>query len=286
MVESDVGEEDTPWAGVRFDWKAQATWLSPLTNWLQPYLRKGALQRLARTPREHLYLDDPGWVDRVVAAVAIDEEELVEFLADDLMAASLRAYHACRVLDAGRIHREGLKVNDPNVLADEARQIVANDEELAWLRTGLEEKIATFDHRERDTNRLYVVADERPFLEWSGHYLLYGSEWIQVLLGWGAHEALRRRGSPTIIELDLPLNVVHSGDRTELARVLLREWGRQQVADDGQSPEIDFSFILRRNVPPVWITGHSHPARIRNPFHRTVRQNPFTDCPSCRADDG
>lgn len=281
---ADSGLDDNPWSGVILDWKDQASWVAHLTEWLTPCLRRGALRRLAREPNEHLYLDDPAWVERVAAETDLDIELLVEDLADDLMGARVRAYHGCRLADAGAIHAGGLKRNDPSVLAEEVRQIVAAEDGLAWLRADLEAKIADFEHRERDTGCLYVVADDRPLAEDSGHYLLYGSEWIQVLLGWGAHDSLRRRGAPTVIALDLPLSVVHSSARTGLASDLLREWGRQQAARDGVSPNLDFSFVLRRDVPSDWIVAHTHPARIRDPFYQmTIRRNPFLDCPHCRS---
>ena len=212
-----------------------------------------------------------------------DVDMVAEDLADDLLPTRLTVFHASRVLNVGIVHRDGLRINDPRSLADEARRIVAEEEDLAWMRPTIETTIAGFEHKDRDTGRLYVVADDRPFLESSGHYLIYGSEWIQVLLGWSAHTALRRRGMPTIFEIELPLHVVHSSARTEFARDLLREWSRQQVASNTQSPELDFSFILGRDIPPEWVVGHAHPARIRDPFYAGWHRNASLSCPHCRA---
>lgn len=275
-------DDGSIWLDARIGWKEQSSWLARLSAWLKPQLRRGALQRLRRSPDEDLYLDDPEWLDRLGSEMRRDVELVAEDLADDLLSARLSVFHASRVVDAGVVHREGLRINDPRFLADEARRIVAEEEDLAWMRPTLEARIAGFEHTDRDTGTLYVVADDRPFLKSSGHYLIYGSEWIQVLLGWGAHAALRRRGSPTIFEVEMPLHVVHSSSRTEFARDLLREWSRQQAASDAQSPELDFSFMLRRDLPPEWVVRHAHPARIRDPFHPGWHHNASLGCPHCR----
>ena len=252
---------------------------------MRSWLRRGAIKRLAAPPVEGLYIDDPEWIDRLQLELRKDEdaETLASALGDDLLGAALRVYHACRPLDAGVFHRDGLRVNDPEALAEEFRQIVGSSEALAWMRPELEALLAENEHKDRDTGRLYVCADDRLYAKDSGHYLLYGSEWVQVVLGFEGRPVLLERGAPTIVEIDLPLNVVHSSDRDAFARKLLHEWSRQVVEDDGRSPNLDFTFRLRRGVPAAWVVGHTHPVRICDPFElRRVRVNRFTDCPACR----
>lgn len=278
-------EEDSasPFSGATLSWKDRDTWVPLLTAWIEPHLRKTGLATLARKPRARLYRDDTGWVDRI-ANVALDPIELIiSDLADDLLEARLVAYHATRLIDAGDVHRSGLNRNDPAVLADLARAIVAEEEELAFLRPVIEHRLTHFEDWDRDTARLYVVADDREFLESSGHYLLYGSEWMQVLLGWEAHGALLQRGAPTLFRFALPISATHSSAREHFAEMMLREWSYQRTMGDEEPRSIDFSFVLRRDIPADWILDHSHPARIRDPFYKRVRTNPFLSCAHCTA---
>jgi len=69
----------------------------------------------------------------------------------------------------------------------------------------IDERIARFDDADRDTGRLYVALDDRGLIDGGGHYLLYGIEWMPCILGFEAHHALLRWGSPTIIQIEMPI---------------------------------------------------------------------------------
>ncbi len=275
-------QAENPWSGALFEWKAHPTWMGRLAKWLEPRLPADARTGLAAQSTTIDAIDDPAWVDRVCAVVGQDAKQLTENLAAAIEDALIVAYHGCRPVDAGVFHAEGIKCNDPVILAEHARSLVADVPGLALLRSQIEARLAAFDDRDRDTGQVYLMADDRLLPNGCGHYLLYGSEWLQVLLGWEAHAALRTYGAPTIIEVHLPLSTIAPETRKELAWYLLREWSRQIVARDDLVPEFDFSFVLRRDIPPEWIAGHTHPSAITDPFYsKIVRQNPFQTCPHC-----
>ena len=125
-----------------------------------------------------------------------------------------------------------------------------------------------------------LASDERPQLDRSGHYHLFGSEWLQCLLGWGPHRALKRYGTLTLVEVDLPFDWASEGTRRAFARHLLQEWTRVFVMGETFSPILDFSVILRRDIPAEMVVGPSHPRVLKNPFmqHPTER----TADPTCR----
>jgi hypothetical protein len=77
-----------------------------------------------------------------------------------------------------------------------------------WLRHWLNDK--GIRHLMRMSNQDLCSDDG------AGHYLLYGSEWMQCILGFDAHPALRAWGAPTVVLVDLPLSLVTSGTRGEL----------------------------------------------------------------------
>jgi hypothetical protein len=143
------------------------------------------------------------------------------------------------------------------------------DGQNLYLRPFIEERLQDFDGTERDTGRLYLVMDDRGLTKSAGHYLLYGSEWIQCVLGSEAHEALRRRGAPTILVVDLPLTMITSHERKQLAVALLREWTRIKVNKPHSVPELDFTFCLGEDVPGNMIVGHFHPEVFVTLFTRT-----------------
>lgn len=287
VAESDLSEAEELqasaeiWRGRLIHWQDRTTWFAPLEAWVEPEWRPGGKARLQKR-RLDLCWDDSDWLEALGRYLRPTVDSAIEWLADDLAVAKLRAFHGCRVPDAGVFHRDGLLRNDPAQLEEAARRLVAEDEDLAWMRPSLENQIAEYKDRERDTGRLYVCADERPQLDHNGHYLLFGSEWLQCLLGWGAHNALRRQGTPTIVEVDLPFDWASEGTRREFARVLLQEWTRVFVMGPTFSPALDFSVILRRDIPAEMVVGHSHPAVLMNPFRQyAIERIVNPTCPHC-----
>jgi hypothetical protein len=229
--------------------------------------------------------DDSDWLRELDQVLRCTLEEVEFDLADALLAATVRASHATRVPDAGVYFREGLKRNDPARLESLARQIVVEEDELAWMRPRIDQMVSEFDARDRDTGRLYVCADDRPSLGDCGHYALYGSEWTLCLLGCSAHAVLRRRGVPTVLEIDLPLWAVHSEARESFAQTLLQEWIRIQVNAPNWVPELDFTFFQAKDIPAEWIVGHYHPAVVQDPLYGGIRRRTqATSCPHCSAD--
>jgi hypothetical protein len=183
---------------------------------------------------------------------------------------------------AGATHREGIRLNDPAKLEAQVRRIVAEEEDLAWRRPTIKRDLAQWDARERDTGRLYVCADDQPQLDRIGHYMLYGSEWITALLGFSAHRTLRRRGVPTMVEIDLPFNLATPNTRHEFARKLLQEWVRLVVNAPTFVPKLDFTVILRVDLPAQMIVGHYHPEQLKCPFSQfSSYRTEVAFCPSC-----
>ena len=272
-----------PWRGRLVHWKDRSTWFEVLSAWIAPHFRKNALDRLSRLRPKDVCWDDSDWLDVVLEPrLLVDIDTAVDLLAEALSGAVLRAFHGCRVDDAGTFHADGIRLNDPAKLTEEVRRIVAEEEDLAWRRATIERDLAAWDARERDTGRLYVCADDQPQLDRNGHYMLYGSEWISAFLGFSGHRALRRRGVPTMIELDLPFELATLNTRREFARKLLQEWVRVLVNDPTFVPKLDFTLILRIDLPPSMIVSHYHPEVLKDPFSRYSRfqtEHPF--CPSC-----
>lgn len=116
----------------------------------------------------------------------------------------------------------------------------------------------------------------------SGHNLLFGSEWLQCLLGWRARPAMQRYGTPTVVEVDLPFDWALEATRREFARHLLQEWTRVFVMGKTFSPDLDFTVMLRRDIPAGMVIGHSHPKVLKNPFMQyRIERTVDPTCPHC-----
>lgn len=270
------------WQSTTIAWTRPETWVNPLSRWLRPYLNANGIRSLRRLPRPDLAIDDSEWLHVAETVLTADYESVCDDLAHDLTTGKVRAFHGCRTDDASAYHRDGLLRNDPDQLERQLRRMVDSVEGLERHRKTLDAKLVAFNDRERDIGRVFFALDERSLIKGSGHYLLYGSEWMQCILGWDAHAALRRWGAPTLVTVDIPTGEIHEGVVRELAKTLLHEWARFKTSPPKAPQKLNFGFSLQRDVPPDWIAGHSHPSRVWCPFDVGVfYDSPRTTCAAC-----
>lgn len=272
------------WHSTIIDWKQPKSWAPAVSRWLRPHLNELGIRYLQRMGEQDICWDDSDWLKKAQSVLLFEVGYVIENLADALTFATVRTYHGCRTEDAGLYHRVGIRRNDPAALADEVRRIVREEDRLAYLRPAIEQRLRDFDSTDRDIGRLYLVIDDRGLTNSAGHYLLYGSEWIQCVLGFEAHEPLRRRGVPTILSVNLPLSIVTSHEREQLAEALVQEWTRIKVNRPDWVPELDFTFCLREDIPGAMIVNHFHPEVMCDPFYQNIeRRVGRQNCPGCDA---
>jgi hypothetical protein len=135
---------------------------------------------------------------------------------------------------------------------------------------------------ETDVGRVYVVVNDETLLEHGAHYLINGSEWVMAVLGEAAWKILQRRGTPTLLEIDLPLSLATAFEREQLAACMLLEWTRIACNQPSWLAPIDFSFSFASDIPAACVVGHSHPTVLKNPHSRGhIYRATKTSCAFC-----
>lgn len=274
--------DDAVWRGAPILWKEPESWMPRLSAWLLPRLRSNGLERLKPGQARDICWDDSDWRTEVLdSALRAGADAVALALSDALHGATLRAYHGCRTEDAGSYIRSGLKRHNRAQLTRQVEEFVASSEDLAWMRGRIGEKAAAVDNT-LDEGRLYVVLSDEAMIEHYAHYLIYGSEWICAVLGFSGHRFLKSRGVPTMIELDLPLNLVRSSTRDELAKTLLQEWTRRICNTPDWVAPVDFGICMEIDLPAEFVVGHYHPQVMRDPLHgREPYRSPASHCAHC-----
>ncbi|KAB2694686.1 MULTISPECIES: hypothetical protein [Brucella] len=276
-----VRKIDPFWRDYHFIWKKPESWMPLLASWLAPRLRKDGMRRLRPGVYRDISWDDPEWSDILCRSLRGDFDDHAEELADSLELAVMRTFHGCRTADAGVYFREGLRLHDRREMTDRLRSIVAENAELHWMGDRVEETIREVNNT-LDEGRLFVVADDMALLKHAAHYLIYGSEWITAVLGHSGHRVLRTIGTPTLLEIDLPLSMSSFRTRTELAVKMLDEWTRFTCNASDWSAPIDFSFLLRSAIPASCVVGRSHPPELRDPLNgKTLYRSSRITCAYC-----
>jgi len=222
------------------------------------------MARLRAADTEDFYADDPEWLKLLDHELRGELDEVKKELADALRGSRVRVFHGCRTDDAGVYFREGLKVHRWDELIAQVRVLVDADEHRRDRKSVIEQTIAELGkYRNLDEGHSYVVLDERPLIEDSAHYLIYGSELISAAFRQAGQGFLRERGTPTMLLIDLPLSIADLHERCELARDMLQEWTRQIAWGCDEVAKVDFTFTLKADLPREHIVGHYHPRELR-----------------------
>lgn len=280
----ESGQTGVPlWGRETLNWNNAATWHERMSVWLAPWLSPNGMVALETMGHQDICQYDFAWREDILEPhLSSDLETVRDALADDLMDGVVRVYHGCRVDDAGIYHRDGLRRNSPADMEALVRHIVGEEDALDYMRSDIDRRLAEFEDRERDEGKLYVSLDDREQLDRSGHYALFGPEWLQVFFSFQAFDILRKRGVPTILKIDLPLSDVAVHFRRALADDLLNEWTRRVVNRPDWIRSLNFTIILRDDLPPDRVVGHYHPEVLKSPYHRNAAfKTEITSCPSC-----
>lgn len=133
------------WRGRVIDWKEPKSWMPIVSRWVRPFLNERGIRHLQRMGEQDICWDDSDWLKKTQTVLQFEVEYVVDTLADALSFAAARTFHGCRTDDAGTYRRIGIRRNDPAVLADEVRRIVSEEDQLAYLRPAIEQRLRDFD---------------------------------------------------------------------------------------------------------------------------------------------
>lgn len=275
-----VASDVTPIWQRQITWKRPETWFDPLTSWLAPRLRDRAMERLKPGQFRELCWDDEEWLDVLQECLVSDLDNDLMALAAAMSDAVLRVYHGCRTDNVGSYFDHGLLIHDRAAMTSKVYAIIESTPSLSWMKGQVETAISEVGNS-LDIGKLYVVGDDTVLLTRAAHYLIYGSEWITAVLGETGRHTLLSHGLPTLLEIDLPLRMVGVEFRVAFGRHMLAEWSRLACNQSDWSAPIDFTFILREEIPPRCIVGHSHPPELRNPFDRSMYRTINPTCAYC-----
>lgn len=182
---------------------------------------------------------------------------------------ALLVYHAARPTTVIAYYERGLLLGSHAEQKARARDIFLSGEfpELT------EEHLDAAETRilPVDDGCAFVSLDPAGFLEYAGHYLIYGSEYLCGLAanlnnanGRDYRQVLKRLGIPTVFCLRLPFDAISESDFKNFAHVVHEQLPRARRRLS--VPEIDFTFRLRQPLPPECVLEHFHPKRVMDPL--------------------
>ena len=158
----------------------------------------------------------------------------------------VRVYHACRPIDPDVYFKEGLRPTSTRRLVD---QFAADIKQYCGIQIPADELNRAMTGNDLDVEgKLYVVLDDADLIAASGHYAIYGSEYLQVLtqsLRSVSVEHMKQFGTPTVYTVDL-----NTQDISDFTLKQLIQCVNEAVLDDNRSHRIDFTITLALPIGP------------------------------------
>jgi hypothetical protein len=183
--------------------------------------------------------------------------------------AGVQVYHACRPERVESYYEDGLKVLNRESVFAKARDVFLSAEFPDLDEQALSDACSTVS--DIDDGRSFVALDHRDFVEYCGHYMIYGSETlcgIAASLGRGTgqdyRQVLKQVGIPTLFRLCLPFAAISDAYLADLVEAIRREI--RPVRRGREPARIDFTFRVKGALPAACVLDHSHPTISRDPL--------------------
>lgn len=179
-------------------------------------------------------------------------------------------YHGCRPTDIQNYYNNGFLILNTSTQNENFSKIFYNEKFKEISLEDIEYAINAVKKEGRE-NQLFWGIDDRILVERAGHYLIYGSEYIMCLaanlserLKRDYRHHLRNYGIPTIFKVKLPISIIDENDLIHLFPYLYRLWVYNKLKNKITSYGLNYSFFLKKNIPPECIITHYHPDKIRD----------------------
>ena len=186
----------------------------------------------------------------------------------------IRGYHACRPIDDQSYYQNGLKPLCKEEQTKHFRNIFLNGDFPEITEEMLQESIKKVKEKDND---LCLVLDDRDIIEFSGHYLIYGSEYLTNLVTQLPIEnsqekyfpVLRKIGKPTIFKINLPNTTEYVSDYRilEVIESMITEWVyclAHLKTENHIYPNDGLSFL--KPILPEHICSDYSPKKIKDPI--------------------
>lgn len=163
----------------------------------------------------------------------------------------IRAYHACRPVSIQNYLTNGIiPYTKQEAMADAIRKLKSKKSEKEII----DEFEKQWNESDVKNPRVWLELNKEILINESGHYLIYGSEFLNALAMWlGCREQLKNVGIPTIFCCDIPLENISETWLDDIERTI----------NDNM---IDDISIYVSKVQPGNIIGYEHPSRINDPY--------------------
>jgi hypothetical protein len=256
-------------------WQDLESWKEDVIDLMSDIITSEVKAEFLRHPPKYLVCDDSAWLDKIVKRVTGDKVNTLHILEQRLRDRffAIRAFHGARVLDTASYYENGLLPLAGANFENLARKLFLSSEFPEITEENLESAISSAGREGRE-GRLYFEACERHLIDFCGHYMLYGSEYVCAIAAnlMGARDyrqALKKRGTPTIFECNIPLSLISEGQLLAFAGITLEALFNnfRTPSKTHPSPGRGSAISLRRKLDPKYIVRHHSVRNVPDPLN-------------------
>lgn len=251
-------------------WKDRTSWeglLDEVFSTLAGNDYRDVLQLYASTLK---YVDDANDGYKLFSG-RITKHDIISAILCKLSSVSrIKAYHACRTNDVQSYYNRGICPLDSEK-AQKRFNSLFSQTDMGKLQEELDIAVAAVstDNREGLT---FLALDDRYLVEYSGHYLIYSSEYLNSLAinlpngGEHTRDVLKRCGKATIFICTVPIEWINTDDMSFLAERMVADYMYSIAHCRSQVSFLDFTITVRGAIGTRFIHNHYHPTAIPDPF--------------------
>jgi hypothetical protein len=255
------------------DLKTPSTWDQVVRSGLQSILGPAYIDKIANNSKQIKYRDSEDEACELFVDLAT-KRQLIACVTKEISRCfkQVLTYHACRPEDTSSYYSNGIL---PLSLANAQQQFRELFHGHA-TKEAIETAISKVPSETRD-GVVHVVLDDRIFTDRSGHYLIYGGEYQNCLAVHlpGASEytrdILKKSGKATVFTCLLPFSQIKKNEIPHLVRVMMADHFFRVAHGRSDVTVIDFTLVIKKEIPANAIISHYCPIRIKDPFkHRLI----------------
>ena len=186
----------------------------------------------------------------------------------------VRMFHCCRPLQVEPYYTQGIRVLMSSEAEKQFKDRFLNNPKFPRIsESHIDAATDSMADSYTRFGQVYFGLDDRFLIQHCGHYLIYGSEYIQSLanfvgrkLGYDLKSQVRQAGKPTVFEVNIPVCQFEIEELGALAEEALPAWAHCMAHSEKQPGQIDFAITMDQTLPAKNIVGHYHPEEVPDPF--------------------
>ena len=197
-----------------FIWKDLREWRFLVEAVIPSQERQDLVQAIKQSPGLFEYKDNVDRFSEVYSQIS-DYSQIRKRLPIHMRStfASIRMFHCCRPVNVQSYYEHGFRVIDSRQADDLFQKIFLGNPRFpeittAYVAAAIKNVAGSYERH----GYIYFGLDDRFLIECCGHYLIYGSEYLQTLaasledqVGHPTKSELRRIGIPTVFVVDMDM---------------------------------------------------------------------------------